>query len=127
MRRSLNFVGIIADDEFCYSGINHHFRDRHYKLSTPISDVRQLFHNFGLEVPGKNKNVIRLCFTNLTRVVDGYMSTWRVLPVFVGITVHSVVNEVCSDAAVIQQGIPLSRCSVARNRFSFPFGLSEKV
>jgi len=55
------------------------------------------------------------------------VSAWQILPLLVGVTVHSVVEKIRADSAIIQQGIALARRAVADERFAAVLCLDQKA
>ena len=70
--------------------------------STPVSDIRVLFDDFFLQVPGKNEEIVRLGFRNSRRSMDGNMGARGVLPLLVRTPIDGILEKVVSDPAIIQ-------------------------
>src|SRR5712692_234609 len=79
--------------------------NRNEKLTAPTPDERKLFHDFVLEIPGKNQDVVGPRLLNLFRCMNWQMSTGQELPVLVRVPVHGVVEKVGPDTAIVQQGV----------------------
>src|SRR3989344_8221603 len=101
----------------CRLGKNLHLGYGNDKLSTPLADKSILFHDFVLEVPGQDKQIIRFGFLDLVRMADRNVCAGRILSLLVGIAIDSVVEEVLADAAIIEKRIALARRTITGNRF----------
>src|SRR5690242_14636448 len=95
--------------------------------STPVSDIRVLFDDFFLQVPGKNEEIVRLGFSNFRRRMNGNMGAGGVLPLLVRIPIDGILKKICTDSAIIQQGISFSWRSITRNGFPRFLDLDETL
>src|SRR5260370_3625268 len=69
---------------------NFDLRDWHCQSASPFANIRQLLSYLILEVPRKNQDIVRLCFTDPRRFEDWNMSAREKLAMFVGIAVYRV-------------------------------------
>jgi hypothetical protein len=90
-------------------------------------NVRQLLSYLILEVPRKNQDIVRLCFTDPRRVEDWNMSAREKFAVFVWIAVYRVVEKIGPDPAVIEKSVPFSGSAVAYNGFPLPFCSNQET
>src|SRR5262245_30281953 len=80
-----------------------------------------LCHYFIGQIPRQDQDIVR------TRCADGFgiqnrdPRTGREFALLKGIAVDRVVDEVGSDAAVVQQGVSLPWCAVANDRLACSF------
>src|SRR5687768_10290621 len=58
------------------------FWNRNHKLTAPIADKFELIHNFILQVPGEDKNIIRTGFFYLVGMMNGNQRTREETSVF---------------------------------------------
>src|SRR5712664_1452060 len=108
------------------SRIHLHVGDRHHELAPPPLHRALLLHDFVLQVPRQDQYVVRLGLEDLFRRVDGDVGARRESPVLVGVPIDRVVEEVRSDAAVVEQGVPLPGRAVARDGFAPALGSDEE-
>src|SRR5688500_10985746 len=83
--------------------------DRYDELSAPGPDIMELLHDLILEIPRQNQHVIRFRLSDLLGRQNRNVRPGQVLPLLVRIAVYRVLDEVGANAAVIQQGVALSR------------------
>src|SRR5215475_3604434 len=104
-----------------------YLRNRYEELTTPVTYVGHLLYNLILDVPWQNQQVIWLSFSNFIWMKDRNVSTWQEFALFVRIAINSVVDEIGTNATVVQQGIPFARGPVASNGFAVSFGSNEET
>ncbi len=78
--------------------------------------IGQLRHDFLLQIPGQNQHEVGTSLPDPIGRENRNMRARQKLVVLVGVAVDRVVDEVGSDAAVVQQGIALARCAVSGHR-----------
>ncbi|MBA7553454.1 hypothetical protein ES705_46045 [subsurface metagenome] len=49
------------------------------------------------------------------------------MALFVWVEVHRVIEKICADAAVVQQGVAFGRGTVADDAFPLALGLNEEL
>src|SRR4029077_19770699 len=106
---------------------NFDLRDGHCQSASPFANIRQLPSYLILEVPRKNQDIVRLCFTDPRWFEDWNMSAREKLAMFVGIAVYRVVEKIGPDPAVIEKGVPFPGRAVAYNGFPFPFRSNQEA
>ena len=104
-----------------------YLRNRYEELTTPVTYVGHPPYNLILYVPWQNQQVIWPGLSNFIWMKDRNVSTWQEFALFVWIAINRVVDEIGTNATVVQQGIPLARGTVAGNGFAFPFGTDEEI
>src|SRR5882672_7392770 len=98
--------------------IDRHLRNRYDKLATPLPYSGHLRHDFVLEIPRQNEQIVRLGFLDLVGVQDGNVRTRQELALLVRIAIDGIVDEVGADAAVIEERVAFARRPVPDHRFA---------
>src|SRR5699024_4019228 len=88
-------------------------RDGYDARSAPLPDVVELCDDLVLEVPRQDEDVVRLGLGDPRGFVDRDAGTGGVPAVLVGVAVDRVVEEVRTDAAVVEEGVSFARSPVA--------------
>src|SRR5262245_35977395 len=88
--------------------------------------MRHLLHDFVPDVPRQDEDEVWLRFIDLLWWKDRNVSARRDLAVLVRIAVDRVIEEVGSNAAVVEQRISLAGSTIAGDRLSFTFRVDEK-
>src|SRR5215813_13441570 len=102
------------------------FRDRDHEAPAPSPDEGQLLHDLILEVPRKDEHVVRTGLGDAFRRVDRDPGAGSVLPLLVWAAIDGVVEEVGSNAAVVEERVPLARRTVARDAQPVALRVDEK-
>src|ERR1044071_2647119 len=79
-----------------------------YELASPFSDMSHLPHDFLLQIPRQNQNVIRSRLVDHFRRVDGNVHPRREPAMLVGIAIDGKFQEVRPDSAVVEQRVSLT-------------------
>src|SRR4051812_20300258 len=74
----------------------------------PFPGVRELLHDFLLEVPGEDQDVVRTGFVQALGGVDWDVRAGQELALFVGVAVDREVQEVFSNATIVEQRVALA-------------------
>ena len=104
-----------------------YLRDRYDELTTPVTYVGHLSYNLILDIPWQNQQIIWHGLSNFFWVKDRNMRAWQEFALFVRIAINRVVDEIGTNATVVQQGIPFARGPVASNGFALLFGSNEEI
>src|SRR4029450_7592347 len=91
----------------------------HHQPAPPFADVGELRHDLVLQVPRQNENIVRTGLTNPFRWKDRNMRPREKLEVLVRVAIDGVVDEVCTNAAVVEQRVALSWRPISYDCFSF--------
>ena len=100
--------------------------NRNNHLRTPFACVFQLRGDLFFQIPRHDDDVIGLCMFDLVCREYRNMRTRQVFVMFLGITIHGVVDEVSSNTAIIQKRIRLTRCAIPYDLLAFPLGLNQE-
>jgi hypothetical protein len=87
--------------------------------------VGHLRHDFILEVPREDKDVVGLRFLDFLRSVNRYVRARQELPLLVETAVDCVVDEVGPNSAVVQESL-LCPEPLPRNGFFLALRLDQK-
>src|SRR5262245_30643608 len=93
--------------------VHHELGNRHLELAAPLAHMGHLLHDFVLDVPRKDQQVVRPGLGDLLGRVDRNVGAWREPSVLVRVAVNGVVEKVRSDAAVVQQRVAFAWRAVA--------------
>src|SRR5919198_2003709 len=92
------------------------FGDRHDELAAPLADVRHLLDDLVRQVPRQDQHVVRASLADALWMVDRHARPRKELALLVRASVHGEVDEVCSDAAVVEKGVAFPRGAVPSDR-----------
>src|SRR5262245_42816237 len=106
--------------------VNLHVWDRYDELPAPFAHVRELPHDFFLQVPGQNENIVRLCLLDTLRREDGNVRTRRIAALLVRTAIDCVIEKIGTNAAVVEQRVPLPWRTVTRDRLAGTPCLDQK-
>src|SRR5579884_1685579 len=101
--------------------------DRDDELRPPGARVRELRHDFVLEVPGEDEDVVGPGLVEPRRGEDGDVRPRQELAVLVRVAVDGEVDEVGANAAVVEERVPLPRRPVAGDALPRALGGDEDV
>src|SRR5579863_6934245 len=76
-----------------------HAGDGNHELASPGADELQLLHDFVLEIPGKNHDIIRLELADAVGMIDRDAAAGKMAALFVRAAVHGERDQVLADAA----------------------------
>ena len=96
------------------------------KLPTPIAHIIHLRHDLVLQIPGKDQDVVRLCFCETRRWVNWQTASGQKASLLMRIKIDDVVDKIRPDPAVIEQRIALGRRSISRDGFAISFARWRK-
>src|SRR6202034_4101516 len=99
----------------------------HHKPTSPFPNVVQLPHDFVLQVPRQDDDVVRFSFADPVRVINRYAAARQESALLVGTSIDGVLNEVFADTAVVEQRRTLSGRTVSCHRLAVLRGLKQKV
>jgi len=100
--------------------------DGHHKFPAPCPDITELVGNFILQIPRQYQNIIWFRPGDLVWMADGNMRSRQEFALLIRVSVHSVVNKVRPNAAIVQQSVSLPGCAIAHDRLAVPAGGDEK-
>ena len=87
--------------------------------------MAHLLHDFILEVPRQDQNVVWLGLVDRFDWVDRNVHAWRVAAVLVRVAIDGEIQEIGADTGVVEERVALSRRAIAANALSFRLGLDE--
>ena len=86
------------------------------RTARPTRARRQLRHDLVLQVPGQDQDVVGTCLLERVGMPDRDVRAGQELPLLVRVAVDRELEEVRTDAAVVEQRVPLARGAVAGDR-----------
>src|SRR5262249_3490706 len=105
---------------------NSDFRDWNYKTAAPLSYVGALLDNFVFEIPRQNQKIVAPRLVDSVGRMNWNMCAGKELTLFVGIAIYSIIYKIVPDSAIVEESVPLSRCSVSDDRLVFPLCRNQK-
>src|SRR5690348_3903107 len=90
-------------------------------------NVVETIHNFFLEIPGKYEHIIRFYVFDFVGMIHWNKCTGKKLSLTERIAINCKIQEVGTNAAIIQQRISLTRCSITNDSLSFMLGSNQKL
>src|SRR5579871_1105667 len=103
------------------------FWNGYYELASPLADERHLIHDLTLQIPRKNKYIIRFSFLDFIRMINRDQCARQIIPLLMRAAVDRIVDEILAHTAIIQQRVSFSRRTVPGNRFSVALCIDEKL
>src|SRR6202012_763464 len=102
-------------------------RDWYDETPTPLSDILQLLHDFVLQIPRQNHNIVRLGLPNPVGMINRDVSARQESTLFVRAAIDRIFDQVFADSAIVQQRGAFSRRSVPGHGLAFPRGSNQEV
>src|SRR6267143_1658274 len=112
--------------EISRSGIDANFWNWNDKLSSPLSNIADLIHDFVFKIPWQDQHIIRLCFSDHFRRENRDVRTGEKLALLIRIAINGIVNKIAAYAAIVQQRIAFPRRPVPNDRFPLPFDFNQE-
>ena len=78
-------------------------RIRQFEATGPVADATHLLHDFFPEIPGQNKEIIRLCFSYSIRMINRDVSAGHKKILLMRTPVNGEIEEIGTDTAVLEQ------------------------
>src|SRR4051794_35543582 len=116
----------LADTAGQKSRIYGYLWDRNDESTSPGGNAGKLRHDFLLEIPRKDQDVIRPGIPESIRLEYRNVRSGQELAVFVWAAIHREIDEIGSDPGVIEQCVPLARCAIADDTFPCPLRFDQK-
>ena len=98
-----------------------HLGDGDDKPSAPFTDVPHLLDHLFLEIPAEDQDVVRFCVADPLGSEDRNAGSRKEVSLLVRTPVDGVVDEVRTDAALVEQRVALARCTVSDDLLSVAF------
>src|SRR5580658_9340030 len=93
--------------------IDRYLWNRHDKAAAPLSNEPQLLHDLVFQVPGQDHDILGLGLTDPVRMMNRNTATRQESPLLVRAAIHCVLDQILTDAAVMQQSGALARRAIA--------------
>src|SRR6185369_16673808 len=103
------------------------FRDRHDEARAPVTRVAELRDDLVLEVPRQDEDVVRLYLVDARWMEDWNVGSGQELALLVGVTVYRELDEITSDAAIVQQRVAFARSAIADDALARSLGLDQEL
>jgi hypothetical protein len=102
-------------------------RNGYDESTAPIADKAHLGADLILQVPGQDEHVVRPGIADLIRRENGNMRARRVFALLVRVAIDRVVDEIGTDAAIVEQRIAFARRAVADKGFAVALRLDQEA
>src|SRR6266513_722404 len=102
-------------------------RNRDDEPPSPLVHVRELLSDLVLEIPGQNEDVVRPRFPDRVRVLDGNLRTWKKLALLVRTPINRELDEVGTNATVVEQRVPLPGRPIAHHAKALASSVDEEL
>ena len=93
------------------------FRDRNQESAAPIPYVAHLLHDFVLQIPGQDQQVVWFSLFDFIGVMNRNMCPGQEMSLLVRIPVYCIIYEIRSDATIVQESIPFRRRPISDDHF----------
>lgn len=96
------------------------------KLSSPFPNKVELTHDFALQVPWQNYDIVRLVSASFLRVDDWNPTPWQDFPLIERIPVRYERDHVGSNAGIVDDCVALRGSSICAHDFAGKFSFDQE-